>query len=53
MFPQRIFFSFLIGHFKCKIMVTLALVINRDLEYFYHSIVYCAGLLIRGPSLVE
>lgn len=46
--------SFLIGHFKCKVMVALASTINRDLGYFYHTIVCLgAGLLIIVPSPAE
>lgn len=32
--PPKDFFSFLIRQFKCKIMVALASIINRDLGYF-------------------
>lgn len=54
MFPQSIFFSFLIGHFKYKCMVARASTINRDLRYFYHSIVHLdAGLLIREAQQSE
>lgn len=39
-------FSFLIGHFKCKIAAELASIIDRDLGHFYRSVVYLgAGLL--------